>query len=120
MNEESRLEARARAAFDASVDRLDAATRSRLTQARHAALAELERPRIRALRYAPVGAAAVLVLAATMWMRPDGMVETAPAPALVAAEDLDLLAVGDDLDLLGDDLDFYAFAAMAEHGDGIG
>jgi hypothetical protein len=39
------FEQRAREVFDASVDGIDAATRSRLNQARQAATAELERSR---------------------------------------------------------------------------
>ena len=41
----------AKEAFDSSVDRLDAATLSRLNRSRHAALAEASRPREAWLRW---------------------------------------------------------------------
>jgi hypothetical protein len=108
------FEARARAAFDESVAALDAATRSRLTQARHRALAARgARPAWQAFGV-PAGAAAAAVLAAAMWM---GREAPAPAPALSASaqgEMFDLLSVGDDLELLQEDPEFYAWAATME------
>ena len=53
------FEKRAQEVLQESVSRLDGRTRSRLTQARHAALAQLEKPaRLRWRSYVPAGAAA--------------------------------------------------------------
>lgn len=106
------FEARARAAFDESVAGLDAATRSRLTQARHRALAiRPARPSWQSLGL-PVGAAAAAVLAVAMWAGREVGPGPVPAPQSVAAQGelFDLLAAGEDLDLLGEDPEFYAWA----------
>jgi len=108
------FEARARAAFDASVAGIDGPTCSKLTQARHRALAEVAaRPRLRA-GWVPVGAvAAAAVLAVALSVGRGPMAPPGAAPMLAAApgEVFDLLAVADDLDLLAEDLEFYAWAA---------
>jgi hypothetical protein len=103
------LEARARAAFDASVEELDAATRSRLTQARHRALAARgARPAWQAIGVPAGAAAAAAVLAVAMWTgrEPDA---TSPQAAAVQGEMFDLLAAGEDFELLGEDPEFYAW-----------
>jgi len=113
------IEGLARGVFDESVARIDGATRSRLTQARHAALAELQRPGLRLASWLPAGAvAAAAVVAVVLWTQPgpDG----APAPALAAADDFELITLGEDLDLLGEDVEFYAWATSAETGNGRG
>lgn len=113
MNEEEmrHLERQSRAAFDASVEATDAATRTRLAGARRTALAGLDRSRFRrAAAWAPVGAVAAAVVAALLWQR-----ERAPGPApqapAVAFEDLDIVTAGEDFGLLGEDADFVAWAA---------
>ena len=107
------FENRTREVLGESVERLDGRTRSRLTQARHAALAQLERPARSWLRtYVPVGAtAAVAALAVFVWTgRP-------PAEAVVAetgpAYDMELLSDSDAPDFLADtdELEFYEWAA---------
>jgi len=118
-----RIGGRARAAFDASVNRLDAATQSRLTRARHAALAELERPRPRLGGWLPVAAlAGAAIVAVALWLQPGapGQPPEAPGLASFAGEDLELLTAGDDLDMLDEDIEFYAWAASAASGNGIG
>ena len=82
--------------------RLDARVRSRLTQARHAALAQADaRPVFWARQWAPaagVAAAAVLaVLVSTARREP---------PPDESASDLEIVLAGENLDLL-EDLDFY-------------
>jgi hypothetical protein len=113
------LEWRSRAAFDASVEATDAATRSRLAGARRAAIAGLGRGRLgHAAAWVPVGAAAAAVVAALLWQRED-----ARGPALrepvVAFEDLDIVTGGEDFDLLGEDADFVAWA-VGEIPDDVG
>lgn len=108
----TRLEQRAREIFDASVDGIDARTRSRLAAARHAATAHLDRSRVRAWRsWAPAGALAAAVIAAiVLWQAPVGDAPVPQQARTAAAPDaLELVAAGDDLELVSEDLDFYEF-----------
>lgn len=116
MNDRMReIERKSRAAFDASVEAGDAATHARLARARATALGELRhRPLPRPVAWLPVGAAAAALVAAFLWQRE----EAAIAPG-VAFEDFDLVAGGEDFDLLGEDADFVAWAAEAS-ADGVG
>jgi hypothetical protein len=115
------IETRARELFDDSVERIDGATRSRLTQARHAALAELDRPRLRLGHWVPVGAlAAAAVLAVTLWTGTVPDEQALPVLAVAPAEDFEMLANGEDLDMLDEDVEFYAWAASADAGNAIG
>jgi len=117
------IENRARAAFDASVERIDAATRSRLTQARHAALAELERPAARLASWMPAAAvAAAAVLAVALWLGPGGPGQPElPGLAAPGVEDLELISAGEDLDMFGEEPEFYAWAtSVVDSGDEVG
>ena len=82
MNEQmTDFERKARDVFDASVEALDANTRSRLNQARQAALAAgaaAPPPAWRA--WAPAGAVAAALVAAILWRVP-GTGVSPPAPA---------------------------------------
>jgi hypothetical protein len=113
------LERRSRAAFDASVESTDAATRSRLSRARARALAGFDRARFgRAAAWTPAGAVAVAVVAALLWRRED--VSQPPVQgAAIAYEDLDIVTGGEDFGLLGEDADFVAWAA-GQLPDGVG
>ena len=125
MNEqppESGLEARSRDLFHDSVDALDMRVRSRLTQARHAALeaAAARKPWFLRLRvWTPAaGVTAAVLLGATLWFgMPHGNLGpmSADQPNL---EDLDRVASsdegsGDAMEMLQNDLDFYDFADKA-------
>jgi hypothetical protein len=127
------FERRARERLLESAERLDGATRSRLTQARHAALEELEQGRGRAFRrpalLVPAGALAAGVVAALVWVgqpgRPGavGAAGTAGAPVVAevaAVEDLELLAANDEPELYADDAAFYEWAGLATVEDGRG
>ena len=72
MTDPTDFEKRTQEVLEESAARLDGHTRSRLTQARHAALAQLEQPARHWWRsYVPAGAAAaVAVLAVVMWSGP--------------------------------------------------
>ena len=124
MNVEDRnrnIKDKARSVFDQSVARIDGATRSRLTQARHAAVAELRRPAFRPASWLPAAAAAAAaVLAVMLWTQPGP--GSVPAPVLAAApvDDFEWITLGEDLDLLDEDVEFYAWAASAEAGNGQG
>ncbi len=103
------FERRTREVLEESVTRLDGRTRSRLTQARHAALAQGAKPRQAWWRVAlPAGATAAAVLAVVMLNRPP-----LPADTGSAVEDIELLADADAPDFEDDseDLEFYEWAA---------
>jgi hypothetical protein len=119
---------RSRALFQDSVDGMDYATRSRLTQARHAALeaAAGGGARLRFLRPAlwkPVlGVAGAALLGVALWTSPlSGNLSAhhgAPSVSPNNLEDLDIVAAsdpgsGDAMEMLQDDLDFYDFADKA-------
>jgi hypothetical protein len=119
------FERRSRELLLGSADALEGHIRSRLTAARHAALAELEKragePRFRVPgAWLPAGAlAAVAAVALAVWIaRPVG------GPAAVVAdatpvEDAELLASNDGPELYADDPDFYEWAG-ADSGGGAG
>jgi hypothetical protein len=122
MNEDMReLERRSRAAFDESVESQDAATRSRLTRARARALEELQGRRAAGpVLWIPAGAAAAALVAAMLWQREEAGPATARNETTVGAfEDLDLMAGGEDFDMLAEDPDFYAWADE-QLSDGVG
>lgn len=109
MNDDSRFETRARELLRDSADNLDGATRSRLTQARHAALAQIGPSNSRHwMRVAlPSGAvAAALLLGLVLW---NG---AGPETAGAAMDDLELLADAEGYDLSQEpDLGFIEWAA---------
>lgn len=111
MTDPTDFEKRTREVLEESAGRLDGRTRSRLTQARHAALAKLEQPgRARWRSYMPAGAAAAAaVLGVVMWSGPFKHGTPDPSPV----EDMELLADGDAPDFADDgvDLEFYEWAA---------
>ena len=112
------LERKSRAAFDASVEAADAATRSRLARARATALTELRHRGLgRAARWLPAGAVAAALFAALLGQREEAGAPAAPDAA--AYEDFDIVAGGEDFGLLGEDADFVAWAAQ-QIPDGVG
>jgi hypothetical protein len=123
------LERRTKRLFDASVGALDGATRSKLTQARYRALQEARpgarRPAWRWPLAAAAAAAAAVVVAAVLVLRPAAPPESAPQVA--AYGDLDLLTGEPELEMLDEEIEFYAwleeqpeFAAPDATGDGVG
>ena len=122
MNEPSQqsLEQRSRALFESSVEQVDMRVRSRLTQARHAALeAASSRPaRLRVSWWTPAaGLTAAAVLGVAIWMGSPSAQHPVPLADAQSIEDLDLLAFSegssDAIDMLQDDVDFYDFADKA-------
>jgi hypothetical protein len=123
MNERSSFEEHGRRLFDASVENLDMRVRSRLTQARHAALDVSASPRLRFLRLpvwsSAAGVTAAGVLAFAIWGGgPMGHPHHAAPVADTQAglEDLELVASSDEnntapMEMLQDDIDFYEWAA---------
>ena len=128
--DDAELERHARSVFQASVDELDAATLSRLNRSRQQALAAA-RGRNRAgwrwTAWAPVGALAAGVLAATLLLRSPSetgapvQVAATPTSADVQQDPLELLTAGEDLDLATEaDLEFYAWVEIETADDGVG
>lgn len=117
------LEERSRALFDASVAAVDMRVRSRLNVARHAALEVASRRRRRFLRMPLLTAAATMaaaaVIAVALWSAwPMGPQTTATAEGRTSLEDLDIVAAsgsgsGDAIDMMKDDVDFYAWVAAS-------
>ena len=111
MDEERWVE-RAREALDREAEGLDAATRSRLTRARSAAVEAAGRPARPRWLLAPALATALAVVAvAGFWNRPgepagapEDTIPTVAGDQLVA--DLEILSADEDLELLAD-LEFY-------------
>ena len=116
------FEERSRVLFNDSVDGLDFAVRSRLTQARNAAL-EAASARRRAWFsrvgvLAPAGMAAAAVLGAVLWLgSPLAERAVTVADGQTNLEDLEIVAsdeVGADaMDMLQDDIEFYDWADKA-------
>ena len=110
--EQTEIERRAQAAFAASVGALDAQTRSQLNRARQAAVAELERRERSPWRtWLPAGAlAATAAVALVLWQRPADI--TGPGDVEATAEIAELPASDEDLDLVSEDPEFYAWSAQ--------
>lgn len=110
------FERNARRVLEESVARLDGRTRSRLNQARHAALEAVGRPARawwRSYTLMPTaGAAAALLVAVVLWHREPNIEAPMLEAHAGAVEDMDLLADSDALELMdGWDGSFYEWAA---------
>jgi hypothetical protein len=110
------FEQHARVLLEDSVLRIDGRVRSRLNQARHAAVAEISRRpsfwRHFSLMPAASAVAAALLVAFVLWPHShqgDSLIESGHG----TVEDLDLLADGDALDLVSDETDGGAFYEWA-------
>ena len=100
----------AKALFDESVEKLDAATLSTLNRNRHAALAQARGAKARWTRWAPaMGLAAAVVLAVVLVM-PGGGVDPMPADTT----DVDILLGEESIEML-EDLEFYVWLDMQEN-----
>ena len=114
--------ARARDLLLESAEHLDARTRSRLTQARHAALDQLEPAQARrgfkgGGWLAPAGGLAVVALAGLIWVGTAPTLAPVPQGAAVrpeagskAADDLALMADAESL-ALAEEIEFYSWLA---------
>jgi negative regulator of sigma E activity len=104
------FEKRTQEILEESTSRLDGRTRSRLTQARHAALAQLEKPARQWWRpYVPAGAAAAAaVLAVVFFVGQPGTVSGPP----VAMDDTEIPfdVEAPDFTEDSDDVEFYEWA----------
>jgi len=105
------FERKARALFEDSVERLDARTRSKLTQARNRALDEVNKGASRRRWiWAPAGGLALAtVVAVVLW---SGGLRSGAAPEAGALEDIDIVADSENLDML-EDVEFYTWLEAA-------
>ena len=115
-------EARSRALYEESIATLDLRTRSRLTEARHAALDAARRPRAAVGRMLPrwswlvAGVAAALLMAVVLRIAmPSGGAAAGTDGSAARAEDAGLVASADPADdpvrMMSEDADFYTWAA---------
>ena len=109
---DTEFERKAREAFDASVDAVDAHTSSQLNRARQVAIAALDRRDHSMLRaWLPAGAlAAAAAMVLLMWQSPNGSVT--PDDVAAGAAIAELPASDEDLDLVTEDPEFYAWSAQ--------
>jgi hypothetical protein len=109
MNEsDDRFAKEAKALFDESVDKLDAATLSALNRGRHEALEAARAGRRDWLRWAPVfGVTAAVVVAVMLAMPQTDLVDTVPL------DDMDILLGEDSIEML-EDLEFYAWMELQD------
>lgn len=117
--DEKELTKQAKELFDDSVERLDAATLSRLNQGRQQALQEIRATGTAGqwARWVPAGGlAAAAVVAVVVWQ---GMPVENSAPAAGTATDFEIMLSEDSLDML-EDLEFYSWidtAGLETNGD---
>lgn len=103
------FEQRTKQLFDDGVASLDAATRSRLTRARHRALEELAPAKAR-WRWSvlPAGGVAVAAaLALLLFVQPRPQIEAGPQASSLG--DLEILFGEEDLQMLDEDIEFYGW-----------
>ncbi len=128
-NLDGAFERRAKEVFDRSTTELDAATRSRLTQARYRALEELPKDgRRRGWQWSlvPVGAVAAAALVAVLVLDPNNPARDL-GTQVSALADLEILIGEEDLEMYDEEIEFYAwleeqpeFTPPAATGDGVG
>lgn len=121
-HDDERLAEQAKALFDDSVERLDAATLSQLNQRRQAALAEVsnESSGVRWGRWMPAtGVAAAAVIAVVMLQ--GSPVTPLPNVEATTATDFEILIGDDSLDMI-EELEFYSWLELAadESDDNVG
>ncbi len=118
MNEQDQaFEKKVKAAFDESVDALDAATLSKLNRSRHAALAQLRRPKRQWSSWMPAtGVAAAVLVAVVLLQSPVVMRDL---NGTTAATDMEILLGEDSIEML-EDLEFYSWIDMAETDGDVG
>ena len=114
------FERRTKRIFDDSVAALDAATRSRLTQARHRALEERQVDRGRRASWWWLLPAGSIAAAALVWLT----VWHAPPPSetvqQTALGDLEILLGEEDLEMLDEELEFYGWLEQQPEFEGAG
>ena len=106
-----------KATFDESVDKLDAATLSRLNRSRHEALAELQRPGRQWSHWMPATGVVAAVLVAVMMLQRPTAVDDFPAASNVTDREIRL---GEDSIEMLEDLEFYSWIDAADMDSDVG
>jgi hypothetical protein len=104
----SEFERRTKRVFDDSVAGLDAATRSRLTQARHRALDERKSAR-EGWRWSLIPAGTLAAMALVVWFTVVQGPDVTDAVQQTALNDLEILLGDEDLEMLDEELEFYGW-----------
>ena len=104
------FEARAQTVLRESAERLDGRTRSRLTQARYAALEAAKSPRVSTWKWAmpAVGATAAAVVAVVVLTVNPARQPTTQLAAIDSVDTLEIITAEDSLEFYRD-MDFYAW-----------
>lgn len=110
-DQDDAFEKQVKAAFDESVDALDAATLSKLNRSRHEALEELRRPRHQWTRWMPATGVAAAALIAIVLLQSPTVVNDVFEPA--ALTDMEILLGEESIEML-EDLEFYSWIDVAE------
>lgn len=113
-DDDKRFEESAKAVFDDSVERLDAATLSKLNQGRQAALAEMAsaQPTAQWSRWMPATGVAAAALVAIVVLRGPTTVDPLDGSSPTVT-DFEILMGDDALDMI-EDLEFYSWVDVAE------
>lgn len=106
---QQRIADRAKRDFDETVERLDAATLSRLNRGRQAALAQFGAPKRTWLQWMPATGLAAAVLIAVVTFRGAGEIDVLQAPA----SDFEILLSEESIEMF-EDLEFYSWLATQE------
>ncbi|HKE94452.1 MAG TPA: hypothetical protein VKB34_09125 [Povalibacter sp.] len=107
-DERSPFEQRSKALFDESVEQLNGHVRSRLTQARHQAVAQSGASHLSRRIWMPAAAATAAAVVAVFVVVPRLGNERGLPESFAAADDMAILLNNDDLELL-EDMDFYVW-----------
>lgn len=113
-DDDKRFEESAKSVFDDSVERIDAATLSKLNQGRQAALAEIvsARPSAQWSRWMPATGIAAAALVAVVVLRGPTTVDPLDGSDPTVT-DFEILMGDDALDMI-EDLEFYSWVDVAE------
>ena len=115
------VENQAKELFDDSVERLDAASLSRLNQSRHRALAEMQQShgKVQWRRWAPVTGVAAAALVAVLLVRGPAAVDI--SESAMTTSDFEMLLQEDSIEMF-EDLEFYSLldAVDVEASDDVG
>ena len=114
-NEDRQFVERSRELFDDSVEKLDAATLSRLNRGRHAALEQLNNRRNAAIwsRWLPATGVVAAALVTVVVMRGPDAIDIAAEP--VTASDFEMLLEEESLEMF-EELEFYSWLESADLG----
>jgi hypothetical protein len=108
------FEEHTKALFDESVGNIDGRTRSALSHARHAAMAEAEQSRRTGWQiWGPLSGVAAAAFVLFVMLAPLRMTQESAEVAMTPFDDFDIVAEADNIELMKD-LDFYVWLDSAD------